>query len=297
MSDRSFRCSHASEAADEPLLGTASTITNWFLLEHPGPWGEEALRHARLPAGLGDLLRRRERELKIRVLLIRRPGRRSGGGRSCFAIHTGPDRAWMERAELPDVRDVAALDLEALGRGASVGLTPVGGALFAVCTHGRRDPCCAERGRPLASAIAHAFPDQTWESTHIGGDRFAGNMIAFPHGFYFGRIGAADGALVASSYVDGAIDLTHLRGRSCRPTDVQAAEHHLRTRFVLTGIDDVTLIDVARDASETSVTFRTPLGSHRVSIRREAGAEQRLTCHSETMLRPPRFGLLGIADA
>ena len=188
MTDRSFRCSHASEAEDEPLLGTASTITNWFLVEQPGPWGEKALRHARLPAGLGDVLRRRERDLKIRVLLIRRHGRRTGARRSCFAIHTGPDRPWMERADLEDVRDVAALDLEGLGRGASVGLTPFEGALFAVCTHGRRDPCCAERGRPLASALSEAFPEQTWESTHIGGDRFAGNMIAFPHGFYFGRV-------------------------------------------------------------------------------------------------------------
>ena len=49
VTDPSFRCSHASEAAGEPLLGTASTITNWLLVEHPGPWGERALHHARLP--------------------------------------------------------------------------------------------------------------------------------------------------------------------------------------------------------------------------------------------------------
>ncbi len=296
MTDRSFRCSHASEALDEPFIGTASTITNWFLVEHPGPWGEEALRHARLPAGLGDVLRRRERELKIRVLLIRRPGRRTTARRSCFAIHTGPDRAWMEHAELQDVRDVATLDLEALGRGGSVGLTPVKGPLFAVCTHGRRDPCCAERGRPLASAISGAFPEQTWESTHIGGDRFAGNMIAFPHGFYFGRVDPDAGVDVASGYVEGTIDLSHLRGRSCRPTDVQAAEQHLRVRHALTGIDDVTLIDVSRQGAETSATFRTPLGSHRVGVRQGRGPEERLTCHSEVMQRPPRFELLQIAD-
>ena len=123
--DPSFRCSQASEAADEPLLGTASTITNWLLLEHPGPWGERALHHARLPDGLGATLLRRERELRIRVLLIRRHGRAAGGAPACFAIHTGPDRPWMERADLNDVRDVATLDLDALGHGRSVGLAPV----------------------------------------------------------------------------------------------------------------------------------------------------------------------------
>jgi hypothetical protein len=295
--DRSFRCSHASEAAAEPLLGTASTITDWLLVEHPGPWGEHALRNARLPAGLGDVLRRRERELQIRVLLIRRHGRPTGGPRSCFAIHTGPDLAWMEHTDLDDIRDVAALDLGALGRGESVGLTPIDGVVFAVCTHGRRDPCCAERGRPLASALSDAFPGETWESTHVGGDRFAGNMIAFPHGFYFGRVDAGRGVEIAAGYVAGSIDLEHLRGRSCRSTDVQAAEHHLRTRHGLIGVDDVSVIEVARTGAETIVTFRTPFGSWWVRVRRERGPEERLTCHGDGPRRPPRFVVLGMEGA
>jgi hypothetical protein len=294
VTDRSFRCSHASEIEGEPLIGTASTITNWLLVEHPGPWGEKALRHARLPAGLGDVLLQRERRSKIRILLIRRHGRRTGERRACFAVHTGPGRPWIERAELDDVRDVMSLDLEGLGRGASVGLTPIEDAVFTVCTHGRRDPCCAERGRPLASALSEAFPQQTWESTHIGGDRFAGNLIAFPHGFYFGRLDPAKGVEVATGYVEGTVDLEHLRGRSCRPTDVQAAEHFLRAHRALTGIDDVTVIDVSRAGTETSTTFRTPLGSQRVGVRRELGPKERLTCHGDAMQRPPRFELLGI---
>jgi sucrase/ferredoxin-like protein len=292
VADPLFRCSHASEAVDEPLLGTASTITNWLLVEHPGPWGERALHHARLPVGVGPTLRRRERELRIRVLLIRRHGRPAGGARTCFAIHTGPDRPWMERAVLDDVRDVATLDLDALGRGRSIGLTPVEGAVFAVCTHGRRDPCCAERGRPLAAALSQAFPEQTWESTHIGGDRFAGNMIAFPHGFYFGRVDASTGVEVGAAYLERRVDFEHLRGRSCRPIDVQAAEHFLRTRHDLIGTDDVDVIEVTRVDVDTFTTFRTPLGLRRVAIRRTLGPEERLTCHSQTTERPPRYDLI-----
>ena len=290
--DPSFRCSHASEAADEPLLGTASTITNWLLVEHPGPWGERALHHARLPDGLGAMLVRREREMRIRVLLIRRHGRAASGAPACFAIHTGPDRPWMERADLDDVRDVATLDLDALGHGRSVGLTPVDTAVFAVCTHGRRDPCCAERGRPIAAALSRAFPEQTWESTHIGGDRFAGNLVAFPHGFYFGRVEPASGVEIATGYLDGRIDLAHLRGRCCRPIDVQAAEHHLRTGHDLTGAGDVFVDEVVRMDGDTLVTFRTPLGRYRIAVRRTLGAEERLTCHGDTTGRPPRFELL-----
>ncbi len=297
MADRSFRCSHASEAEGEPLRGTASTITDWLLVEHPSSWGSEPLRQARLPAGLGDVLLQRERELRIRVLLIRRHGRRTGTRRSCFAIHTGPDRPWMERADLEDVREVATLDLGGLGRGGSVGLTANEGPLFAICTHGRRDPCCAERGRPLASALSQAFPDETWESTHVGGDRFAGNMVAFPHGFYFGRVGPAEGVDIATAYVAGTLDLEHFRGRSCRPTDVQAAEQYLRTHDALTGIDDVTVVEVSRAGPQTSTTFRTPTGLRKVGINRDLGPQERLTCHSDGMKRPPRFALLGIETA
>ena len=234
----------------------------------------------------------RERELRIRVLLIRRHGRAAGGAPACFAIHTGPDRPWMERADLDDIRDVATLDLDALGSGRSVGLTPVDTALFAVCTHGRRDPCCAERGRPLASALSQAYPDQTWESTHIGGDRFAGNMIAFPHGFYLGRVEPASGVAIAAGYLDGRIDLEHLRGRSCRPIDVQAAEHLLRSAHDLTGVDDVAVDDVVRMDADTVATFRTPLGRYRIAVRRTLGPPEQLTCHRETTERPPRFELL-----
>lgn len=292
MRDPSFRCSHASEAADEPLPGTASTITNWLLVEHAGPWGERALHHARLPDGLGTTLMRRERELRIRVLLIRRHGRAAGGAPVCFAVHTGPDRPWMERADLDDVRDVATLDLRPLGGGRSVGLTPVESALFAVCTHGRRDPCCAERGRPLASALSRAFPEQTWESTHVGGDRFAGNLVAFPHGFYFGRVEPEEATEIGAAYLDGRVDLEHLRGRSCRPIDVQAAEHHLRTDHDLTGTDDVVVEDVIREGTDSIVTFRTPLGRFRIVVRRTLGPDERLTCHDQTTQRPPRYELL-----
>jgi hypothetical protein len=293
-----FRCSVASETSNEPLLGTASTIRDWLLVEHPGPWGGHALRDARLPDGLGRFLRRRERMLGIRVLLIRRPGRRLVGGRSsCFALHTGPERPWIERTHLLDVREVMDLDLDALGRGDSVGLTSHEAPLFCVCTHGRRDPCCAERGRPLALALSGTFPDETWESTHIGGDRFAGNMIAFPHGFYLGRVEPDHAAGIAAAYAGGRIDLQHLRGRSCRPMDVQAAEHYLRVARDLRGVDDVGVHEVVRSDTETDATFRTSVGAVRVRVSRGRGPLERLTCHSETGEHPPAYELVGIDEA
>jgi hypothetical protein len=266
------------------------------LVEYAGPWGANALRDARLPDGVGRSLRRRERELGVRVLLIRRIGRRPSERSSCFAIHTGPERPWMEQTDLGDLREVMDLDLDALGRGASVGLTSVDAPLFCVCTHGRRDPCCAERGRPLALALSTGFREETWESTHVGGDRFAGNLIAFPHGFYFGRVEPERAVGIASAYRTGNVDLEHLRGRACRPMDVQAAEHFLRRARELRHVDDVLSHEVVRSTAGTEATFTTSIGTLRVGIRRTWGPEELLTCHSQTGERPPRFELVGIEE-
>ena len=59
---------------------------------------------------------------------------------------------------LDDIHEVHDLDVEALGAGRSPGLTPHLDPVFAVCTHGRHDTCCAERGRPAAAALAGAHP-------------------------------------------------------------------------------------------------------------------------------------------
>ena len=291
-----FRCSGASAARDEPMLGTASTVRNWLLLEHPGPWGTSPLRDARLPGGIGERLRREANAWDVRVLMIRRPGRTEASSTTCFAIHSGPDEPWIERIELARFENAAAIDLERLGHGERLGRGELhGGALFLVCTHGRRDPCCAERGRPLAEALTRTFPDETWEASHIGGDRFAGNLLAFPHGVYFGRVEPIDGPTVARTYLEGRLDLDHLRGRSCRRMRVQAAEHFLREREGLDRIDDVDVEDAAATPDGFSARFRTIAGRFEVRLVREPAEEAvRLTCHAEIEERPPTYRLLAI---
>ena len=172
------------------MAGTASTVRAFLLLENAGPWGENALRDARLPDGLGDELTARAAAAGVRVLLIRRPGRRppaTGSGlrgvRPPRGALAGDDRARRHpRGARPRRRGA--------GRRTVAGLTPHPDPVFAVCTHGRHDTCCAERGRPVAAALAAAHPELTWEVSHIGGDRFAANALVLPHGLYYGRLDA-----------------------------------------------------------------------------------------------------------
>ena len=156
---------------------------------------------------------------------------RTHAGVRVFAAYTHHAEPWLETTVLDDLQGVHDLDLEALAAGRSLGLTPHSEPVLAVCTHGRHDKCCAERGRPVAAGLAKAFPDQTWEASHIGGDRFAANLLVLPHGLYFGRLEADTARGVARLLAAGELDLDHLRGRSGLATPLQAAEAALR-RYV-----------------------------------------------------------------
>lgn len=278
------------------MAGTASTVRSWLLVEDPGPWGRDALRDARLPERVGLELQRRCRAAGVRPLLIRRASSSASAadGLACFAIRSGPEPPWIERPRLAKVTDILDLDLPALGRGVRPGFEPVEGPLFLVCTHGRRDVCCAERGRPLARSLAAAVPVATWESSHVGGDRFAGNLVAFPHGLYLGRVRPGEAAEVARAYAEGRVSLQHLRGRSCYPMPVQAAEHALRTHEGFDRVDDVGLERTEGRRGVSTSTFRTPMGRFSVSVAIEESAPSFLTCHSHVAEPAPVYRTIAI---
>ena len=90
----------------------------------------------------------------------------------------------------------------------------------------------------------------------------------------------AANADVARAYAEGRVSLQHLRGRSCYPMPVQAAEHALRTSQDFDGIDDVGVERTEGRRGVSTSTFRTPMGRFSVSIAIEESAPSFLTCHS-----------------
>lgn len=275
-----FRCAAASLARGDDLAGTASTVRSFLLIEYRGAWGVDALRDARLPEGLGDHLARSGRSAGVRVLLVRRPGRRAHrAGVRVFAARAAGAGSWLEAGTLGTIDDVRGLDLAALGGGRSPGLDPCAGPLLAVCTHGRHDACCAERGRPVAQALAKSrHADAVWECSHIGGDRFAGNLLVLPRGLYYGRVAPAAALEVADAASEGHVSLDHLRGRSDLPMPVQAAEIHVRRLLDLRGLDDVRPTAARTEGDLTLVTLDAGDRTVRVQVRRVLEAAQRLTC-------------------
>jgi hypothetical protein len=278
-----FSCTPASLQRSESLAGTATHVRTWLLLEHSGPWGRKALRDAQLPAGLGTELQRRAAELRAKILLVRRPRTSSDPARlNVFAAYSHPTSPRLEHGTVTDARDVLDLDLTALRTGGSSGLDAADGPIFCVCTNGRHDACCAEFGRPVAMALGETHPEQTWEISHIGGDRFAGNLLVLPEGLYYGRLTAESGSSVADAHLRGDLVLDQLRGRSSYAMPVQAAEIELRQVLALPGITDVRLLTREVDADVTTATFETLTGTFRVQMRTiiDESAPARLTCQA-----------------
>jgi hypothetical protein len=271
-------CSSVSAASGEPLWATASRYRFWLLLEQTGPWGHDALVESGLPGDVGRALREAGARLGIRVLLIKRRDR-GPGPRRCYLAYTGSRERRVRSIEVDDPAEVLRLDLADLARGRFRGVgTAVDEPLYLVCTHGKHDPCCARHGGPLFRAVEHVAT--AWECTHVGGDRFAGNLVCFPHGLYFGRVPAEAAPGVVAAYADGRVALEHYRGRSAFSPPVQAAEREVRMRLGIEGVDDLELRSHRRlPGRRHRVEFAGPGGDrHQVDVRVFDLPPRPLTC-------------------
>lgn len=276
-----MRCSALAESLHEPLSGTVEQRTRWLLLEDRGAWGTDAVKDL-----FGTDAAARAKQLGLRLLLVRR---REGD----------PAADTERRAMLIDtvsremaVRTVGGpsdLSIEAAAGDpvASFG-APTTEPLFLVCTNGKRDACCALRGRALMTALCVAHAESVWECTHLGGHRFAGNLVCLPDGIVYGRVPGDEGPRLVDAYLAGRVDASFLRGRSAWPAPAQVAEVLLRKRLDLTGVDDLRLVDVSVRGDVAEVALASLDGeSYRLVLRAERSAPPRPTsCRADELEEP-----------
>ena len=275
-----MRCSALSEALDEPMAGSVDHRIRWLLVEDRSAWGRKATDDV-----LGADLARDAKRLGVRILLIRR----REGDPAADAVRRAivVDTATREMA-IRTLTDLSDLDVEAVATApvADFG-APLTEPIFLVCTNGKRDACCALRGRGLMGALAADHGERTWECTHIGGHRFAGNLVCLPDGIVYGRVVPADGPRLAVAYLDGIVDPSLLRGRSAWPAPAQVAEQELRTERGLAAIDDVRMLDSEVADGHATVTLATPDGrQHRFELRAEQMAPRLISCAADDLESP-----------
>lgn len=294
-------CAAICRELDEPLAGTApSAALGWLLIEHPGPWPAFGLPHD-VPAPVARFSHLALQH-GVRTQLIRRPDRTGrqvalptvliGGG-------SGGAR-WLERCTLTDPRALSELDPAGFSTTQPPGFgVPVEAALL-VCTHGRREVCCARYGRPVAQTLAERFGPLVWETTHVGGDRFAANLVLLPSGRYFGRLEPDEAVRVADAALRGQIDLGRYRGTAGLPDAVQAAECFLRQALGIEAADAVRYVgDVASGGDVYRARFAVSgAGVREVLVERYEAADSRLTsCGAETVEAPAGYRLVAIGVA
>jgi hypothetical protein len=254
-------CSTWSLQVGEPLAGSAAAQTElWIALEHAGPWGPKGADDSGLPAELAARLTRFTKEEKrARVQLIRKPERASAQERFLFLARGRPGASELLETRLARIEDLLAIDLDAWARGETPhGCAPRSEPLYLVCVHGRRDRCCAQRGMPVYSALATLAPDAVFQTTHLGGHRFAATLVVLPEGVCYGRLEAGEAeALMAAQRARRFHDLTRVRGRCAYGAEAQAAEVRLREDLGELALDALSLLAIERDAEQgVEVRFR-----------------------------------------
>jgi hypothetical protein len=281
-------CADEAAARGDPLPGTASRVTAWLLVEYGGRWPYEPLDTSVFVGGLRERLAAQLAAVQgARLFLVKRPGE---GRRDRVTVMYGRTPGRFRRLELATHGGLADLDLVAMLRDGDGPGEPVEHPLLLVCAHGIRDRCCAKYGQELCRTLNALAPDGwAWQTSHVGGDRFAGNLVVLPEGLYFGRVGREDAPRVLRSYLEGRIDLACYRGRSADPFPVQAADAAVRERTGLTGFHDLRVAGrerVGDGVSEVELVAEVSGETHRVRVERRLGEPQLLTCRAREP-RPP----------
>lgn len=166
---------------------------------------------------------------------------------------------------------------------ASEGLS-LGQRRYLVCTNGARDPCCAIRGPAVVQALARVLPGQVYECSHLGGHRFAANVLVLPDALCFGRVDARSALALAAELEAGRLPLANLRGRTTLEPEQQAAEILIRRKLGLARLDELRHVH--------ATTFELVDGRRATARLRGTQLEpQRVSCRDDKVETPTRWEL------
>lgn len=254
-----------SLAAGEPLAATAPRAVVWLLLEYNAAWGAKALDESDLPPAVKTFLNEQSQRIPhVRFQFIKRDA--GGSGITFYVARAGLHRPFLYRFRLDAYEDLLALDLPAL-ISANAEQTMSEERLFLICTNGKRDAACAKLGLPLYQAMSREAGSSVWQTTHLGGHRFAATLACLPHGVLYGRVPPEQAATIIDAYRNNRLALDYYRGCAAYDAPTQAAEDHLRRLTAETRLDAFRLIHaVAEGDNRWAVQFQTN-GGHTYDLR------------------------------
>jgi hypothetical protein len=293
----SIICSHSSLQVNEPLPGTAPHGQVWMLLEYDGLWGKKAFEESKLPqpvkSYLHNLLEQipSSKLLLIRQHVARKVVRQAGRlaidhkrqGIRFFLALAMEQKPLLYDFRLEKYEDLLDLDIVgAASRSESLEENLSSHALLLICTNGRRDWCCARYGTSIYQETLQLteesdYPLAIWQSSHVGGHRFAPNIVSFPKGLFYGRINKSELQDFLNHIQHGHVYTAKARGRACYLAPVQAAEIFLRQDLGLSEIGEFHLIDAVESQPDRwLIRFKGLLtgGTHSLEILKVISSNQ-----------------------
>jgi hypothetical protein len=177
----------------EPLPGTVKLYQrHLFVCTGQQDWPAKIEAGGGFLQALSEALTVRVSEMSLRVKVT-----------ACDEPSKGPGYDLLVFPEAVRYLGVQASDLPALIQDHLIGNRvsecmahePLTGQHIFVCTHGARDPQCGECGPPLIEHFSAALDDVGLANTvslrgtsHVGGHRFAGNVLVYPGGDWYGYV-------------------------------------------------------------------------------------------------------------
>jgi len=280
-----FYCSQLSSGAAEQTFGTASVGDLWLLVEYPHRWGPKAFHDSTLSAEVKSHLNGILKTIpRARLLLIKqKPSHQQYF--TFFIVRCCEGDPTITEFKLNSYEQLLDINVASYGAGNTV---PGGSAwkkpLYLVCTHGRRDKCCAKFGYPIYRSLKESADGSVWQSSHVGGDRFAANLICFPHGLFYGHVTEETCPGIVSEYEARRLVLDGYRGRACYSHPAQAAEFYIRRESGITAIGELRYLDSERweeKAWRVKFVSQTDGRVHEAQVTARLSEFQNyVTCHS-----------------
>ncbi|MBZ0320455.1 MAG: hypothetical protein K8L91_28840 [Anaerolineae bacterium] len=304
MGDSAMLCADYSRQANSQLFGTASQVGVWLLLEYTRPWGKNATDENELPAEVQTWLQSQcGGASNGRVQFIRRGNEpiRADGYTFFVAVSSDMGNSRLYRLHIPNYEALLAVDVAGMvvGKGELDDLLQ-SEPIYLVCTNGKRDISCAKYGRALFDSLDRTVGGQVWQTTHIGGHRFAGTAVILPSGLTYGYLFAEDAGSLVEATRQKRIWLEKLRGRALYAEPIQAAEYFLRQ---FTGrLDDAVYHFVRSEAvpsDEWRVTFEGQGGQSLVVhfMRRPSSTPIYKSTGDAALTTPPEYHLVSVNGA
>ena len=246
------------------MLGTAPQVGFWLMLEVRDRWEAKNLKNNQLPDSvkhwLADIEERAE-ELNWlpRFQFIRK---RNASNTPLTLITCRNDV--VRSQEFDDFNQLTQSDP------LTDDLPRINETIYFVCAHGSRDVCCSRLGLETWREIEKLASGRVWQTTHLGGHRFAPNVLVLPSARMYGRVYAdqVDGFVKAIESDDFAWEFA--RGNSQLPKPVQVCEEAILS-------DQGKLVEITQDA----IHYENSLGMQTMPMPTERTLKVQTSCIDE----------------